>query len=112
MVEDLRYDEQIASCVTDEDCRLRDGADCCEQCDDVGFIAVSSESPLRDQCPEAPCRTCEHHYDGYRARCSDGSCRVAAACPPGFVACGQSTPLCLQVTPDTDGDGCCGCLNP
>lgn len=36
----------------------------------------------------------------------------AIECPPGFVVCGPGDSLCFQTLPDSDNDGCCGCLMP
>jgi hypothetical protein len=71
----------IAECEVDGDCHLRDGADCCEQCDGVGFVALSSEALLAaDVCGgTASCMGCGHTYDGYGARCEAGHCRVELA---------------------------------
>lgn len=33
-------------------------------------------------------------------------------CAPGFVPCDQAPGFCFQTVPDTDNDGCCGCLMP
>lgn len=70
-----------ARCASDSDCHLRDGADCCEQCDGTGLVALSSEELLSaDVCSGASsCSSCAHSYTGYRARCQYGYCHVAFA---------------------------------
>jgi hypothetical protein len=74
---DLRGSE-AAQCKADSDCRLRDGARCCEGCGGQP-VSVSDESVLQAllECYDLPCPTCEPGFDPtYRARCRDDQCVV------------------------------------
>jgi len=54
---DIRPDH--TECNTGEDCVLYDGNHCCSDCDNVGFIAVSSFEFLGDRCDTvSPCAPC------------------------------------------------------
>jgi hypothetical protein len=56
-VVDVRDD--YAECNSGEDCVLRDGNDCCEDCDGSGYIALSSFSFVSElACPEILCSAC------------------------------------------------------
>jgi hypothetical protein len=75
---DLRGSE-AAKCEADDDCKLRDGAGCCEGCGGQP-VSVSDESVLQSllECPaDLPCPTCDPRFDPtYRARCRDEQCVV------------------------------------
>ena len=69
-VVDVRDD--YADCATGEDCRLRDGNGCCEECDGSGYIAVSSLDFVSEQaCPEILCPACASPLpEGLSAQCN------------------------------------------
>jgi hypothetical protein len=75
---DLRGSE-AAKCEADDDCGLRDGAQCCEGCGGQP-VSISDESVLQSllECPaDLPCPTCAPRFDPtYRARCRDEQCVV------------------------------------
>jgi hypothetical protein len=66
------------SCTVDSDCFLRDGAGCCEPCDGVGIVALSSLDYLADLCdPQVDCAACESRIPSdLAATCVDGTCEV------------------------------------
>ncbi len=74
---DIRVTPAITACTSDGDCVLRDGANCCPECDGSGFVAVNSRADL---CGGAsvPCDTCiSLPPEGLKAACTNGSCALA-----------------------------------
>jgi hypothetical protein len=69
-VVDVRDD--YAECTTDQDCFLRDGSGCCEECNGSGYIAVSSLDFVSEQaCPEILCAACDAPPpEGLSAQCN------------------------------------------
>lgn len=77
-VRDLRS-TSATECDSDDDCRLRDGAGCCEGCDGLGLVAISSTELLYEACPEEiACDACvPPESEDYEAACSaEGRCVV------------------------------------
>jgi hypothetical protein len=68
-------------CESDDDCFLRDGSGCCEECGDSGFLALSSTDFLQDLCAE------------------DTACVACDPSPPAGLdaACDQDTLKCALV---------------
>jgi hypothetical protein len=69
-------------CDSDDDCQLRDGLNCCEGCDGLGLVALSSTEYLAAACSDGfacdPCVAPER--ENYVAACSDqGRCVVRAS---------------------------------
>lgn len=58
LVRDLRGTGHVG-CQQDSDCRLRDGAGCCEDCDGIGFVALSSTEYLEGSCDDVDCAACD-----------------------------------------------------
>jgi hypothetical protein len=72
---DLRLDA-ATECLGDRDCFIRDGADCCQQCDGGGLVALSSTNFLSDLCePEQACGHCVSDTSRYSAVCAPDSQR-------------------------------------
>jgi len=74
---DIRMTPALTACASDADCALRDGADCCAQCDGVGFVSVKNGA---DFCGGAstPCLNCGSVPPiGLKAACSNGTCALA-----------------------------------
>jgi len=67
---DLRDD--YADCTSDDDCFLRDGSSCCEECDGSDYIAVSSLAFASElACPENICPACASPApEGLSAQCN------------------------------------------
>jgi hypothetical protein len=68
------------SCSADWDCSLREGPGCCEPCDGIGIVALSSLAHLAELCdPNVDCEACQPMIPSeLTAVCSDaGQCEVA-----------------------------------
>ncbi|HEX6277428.1 MAG TPA: hypothetical protein VFZ53_30505, partial [Polyangiaceae bacterium] len=80
----VAYDASVAArCMTSDQCRLRAGLACCEDCSPAndGLVAISSEQALREVAcgGEAACDACVPSYSpAASAYCTDeGFCGVA-----------------------------------
>jgi hypothetical protein len=64
--------DKYVECTDDDDCFLRDGSDCCEDCDGEGYIAVSSLAfVFETACPDIICATCDAvPPEGLSAQCN------------------------------------------
>ncbi|HEY3495933.1 MAG TPA: hypothetical protein VGK73_14645 [Polyangiaceae bacterium] len=93
---DLRQ-TQYTECEKDEDCRLRDGAGCCQECSDRGFIAVSSTDFISEFCEaDVGCPECDPTVpSGIEAVCdtavsTPGRCVVAQVIEDGSAGAAGS----------------------
>jgi hypothetical protein len=76
VLRDVR-DTAASECERDEDCQLRSGTGCCDDCGDRP-VAISNEQTLLGllQCPELACPPCVSVFPDHEAICATGSCRV------------------------------------
>ena len=74
---DIRATAALTACVTDNDCELRDSANCCAECDGAGFVAVTKQADLCGGAPAA-CDGCvSAPPSGLNAACISGTCALA-----------------------------------
>lgn len=74
---DIRATAALTACVTNDDCELRDSANCCAECDGAGFVAVSKQADLCGGAPAA-CDACiSIPPNGLTAACTRGTCALA-----------------------------------
>jgi len=69
--------DEYAACTTSEDCLLRDGTQCCEDCDGSGYVALSSFGFVSDLgCPPILCAPCPTSPpEGLSAECNTATHR-------------------------------------
>lgn len=59
-------------CVADENCHLRAGSGCCESCQGLGLVSLSSTQYLQEMCQNVGCDACAPNIPvDYRAACDD-----------------------------------------
>lgn len=64
----------LTACTKTSDCMLRDGADCCAQCDGTGWVAVNKSADLCGGAP-TPCDGCVSKPPSeWDAVCLSGRC--------------------------------------
>jgi len=75
-VRDIRK-SPLTACKVNSDCELRDGVDCCQGCDGMGFVAVNTSATF---CSDGPvlCPSCATPIPpGLSASCQQGYCALA-----------------------------------
>jgi trypsin inhibitor len=74
---DIRTTPALTACTSDGDCALRDGADCCPECDGSGFVAVNNRANLCDGAPTVCGQCVSLPPSGLKAACTSGACALA-----------------------------------
>ena len=64
-------------CTADTDCHLRDGAQCCEECDGKGLVALNSEPRPQLCSPNVDCAACVPRIPPeFAPKCEEARCKV------------------------------------